>query len=162
MKYNEISTRKFKVIIEVKNKDSEKAKKDLIFALKSLDIKVLDILNVKESKTEKQFKALHLWFKLLADELNEKGFDQKKIIQVDIPWNEYSVKERLWRPTQIIMTGKKSTTRLDRNEIDPIYDVINRAIIERTKGKVTVPMFPEKHQMEQEAINYLKLKNLIN
>lgn len=154
MKIN--TTKHFLIKIEINNKNPEKAKKDLIKYLKAFDCKVLDIQNVKQSKTEKQFKALHLWFKLLADELNEKGFDQKKIIQVDIPWNEYSVKERLWRPTQMTMTGKKSTTRLNRNEIDPIYDVINRAIIERTKGKVEVPPFPKKHQMEQEAINNLK------
>ncbi len=139
--------------IEISNHNSEEAKKELIKYLKAFDCKVLEIADVKQSKTEKQFKALHLWFQLLADALNDAGFDQKKVINIDIPWSAYAVKEYLWRPTQIKMLGKKSTTRLTRNEIDPIFEVISKEIGLRCSG-LYVP-FPSKEGLE--AIEIAKL-----
>lgn len=103
----------------------------------------------KEQRTGKQNNALHLYFTLLADEMNSAGYDMKKVIrqEVDIPWNTYSVKEYLWRPVQEAQLGKKSTTKLTKDEIDKIYDTVNRVIGERTG--IHVP-FPSIEALEQD------------
>lgn len=95
----------------------------------------------KDLRTAKQNNALHLYFTLLAQALNEAGYDMKKTIrnEIDIPWNPYSVKEYLWRPVQEAQLGKRSTTKLKKQEIDQIYDTINRAIGERTGVHVEFP-----------------------
>ena len=95
----------------------------------------------KKQRTLKQNNALHLYFTLLADEMNTAGYDMKKVIrqEVDIPWNLYSIKEYLWRPVQEAQLGKKSTTKLTKDEIDKIYDTVNRVIGERTGIHVPFP-----------------------
>lgn len=94
-----------------------------------------------KTRTSNQNNSLHLWFRLLADELNSGGFDMRTLIrdEIDIPWNEYSVKEYLWRPVQIAQLGKKSTTKLTTDEIDKVYETINRAVGERTGIHVPFP-----------------------
>lgn len=95
----------------------------------------------QNTRTLKQNSSLHLYFTLLADELNSAGYDMKKTIrqEVDIPWNAYSIKEYLWRPLQEAQLGKKSTTELTTTEIDQIYDTLNRVIGERTGVSVAFP-----------------------
>jgi hypothetical protein len=92
-------------------------------------------------RTIRQNSALHLWFKQVADTLNESGMDMRVFIsqEIDIPWTPQTVKDHIWRPTQKLMTGKPSTTRLKKREIDLIYDVINKAIGERTGQHVPFP-----------------------
>jgi hypothetical protein len=98
-----------------------------------------------EKRTPKQNDSLHLFFTQLADELNEKGFDMRAVIrpEVEISWTPYTVKTHLWKPLQEALFGKKSTTELKKTkEIDLVYDNLNRAITERTKGEVQLPPFP--------------------
>jgi hypothetical protein len=91
-------------------------------------------------RTLKQNSALHLYFTLLADELNDAGFDMRKTLQVDIPWSPLTVKEYLWRPLQEAYLLKRSTTELDKQkEIDAVYDILNRVIGERTGIFVEFP-----------------------
>jgi hypothetical protein len=81
--------------------------------------------------TRQQQKALHLFFRLLADKLNEAGLDQRKVLKpsISIPWTPYSTKEFLWRPIQKAMTGKYSTTTLNKqDEINHIHEVLMREL----------------------------------
>ena len=73
-------------------------------------------------RTTQQNKALHLYFRLLAESLNEAGLDMKKVLKptIDISWNERNVKEYLWRPIQNAQVIKKSTTELNSDEVDKI------------------------------------------
>ena len=104
----------------------------------------------KEQRTGKQNNSLHLWFEQMATELNDSGYDMKKVIrqEIDIPWTAYTFKEFIWRPVQEAQLGKKSTTQLKTHEIDQIYDTVNRVIGVRTG--VYVP-FPSVESLE---INY--------
>lgn len=93
------------------------------------------------TRTPKQNSALHLYFTLLADELNAAGLDMRHVIrdEVDIPWSAYTVKNHLWRPIQESQLGKESTTKLTTKEIDLIYDTLNRVIGERVGIHVPFP-----------------------
>jgi len=97
-----------------------------------------------EKRTLQQNKALHLWYKQLAETLNNSGFDMKSVIKdVDIPWSAYTVKEHLFRPTMKTMLGKDSTTELETHEIDQIFGVISKVIGERTGIFIPFPSIEE-------------------
>lgn len=91
---------------------------------------ILEIELEKEKRTLKQNDSLHLYYTHLAQELNNAGYTVKKVMEikkVDIDWNEKLIKELLWRPIQEAITGKKSTTDLNKiSEIDIVYDHLNR------------------------------------
>lgn len=100
----------------------------------------VDITNVKK-RSDRQNRALHLWFEQLSEALNDAGYDVRSVIrkEVPIPWTAYNVKELLWRPVQEKMLGEKSTTKLRAQDIDRIYDVLNRALGERKGIYVEFP-----------------------
>lgn len=70
---------------------------------------------------------------MLADALNNAGYDMKKTLKhdVEIPWNKDMVKEFIWKPVMKAMEGIDSTTEM--NTIDPseIYEVVNRHMAEK-------------------------------
>jgi len=54
---------------------------------------------------------------------------------------EENIKEMIWKPIQHSLFGKKSTTELLRSEeIDKIYDVINKHLAENFL--IEIPPFP--------------------
>jgi len=95
----------------------------------------------KKTRTALQNRSIHMYFKLLAYELNEAGFDVMKTMRHDvpIPWNEHLIKELIWRKVQKVMTDKRSTTKLDTGEISQIYETINRLLAQTTGVSVPFP-----------------------
>lgn len=79
-------------------------------------------------RTNQQNKALHTFFELVAEALNEAGLDMRKTLkpEIEIPWSKETVKEFLWRPVQKMQLDKKSTMELTTKDIDVIYDTLNR------------------------------------
>lgn len=93
-----------------------------------------------EKLTEQQRRALHLWFTQLAQILNKRGEDMRKVMSYPIKPTKESVKEMIFKPILLAMYGKKSTTQLAKQkEIDEIYDVICKAFGEMG---IEVPLFP--------------------
>lgn len=92
-------------------------------------------------RTSQQNRSLHLYFTLLAEELNQAGYDMKRTLKpgVDIPWTPDNVKEFLWKPVQHAYLDKESTTELTSAEIDKVYDVLNRHLGETTGVTVEFP-----------------------
>lgn len=95
------------------------------------------------TRSDQQNRALHLWCEQLATALNDAGFDMVILLQAlskktEVPWTKTSVKERLWKPVQIAMTEKKSTTEPRRAEYPEIYEALTR-IIANTAPGVHVP-----------------------
>ena len=101
------------------------------------------MVEILQTITPKQMDSLHLWFDLLAKDLNcaglyiEMTFLGKNIL---VPWSKDEVKKRIWFEPMKTMTGKTSTTKLDRAEVGQIYDVLN-VFFGETYG-IHVP-FPE-------------------
>lgn len=82
-----------------------------------------------KQRTSSQNSALHKGFELIAKALNEAGLDMRVVLkpEIEIPWTKSSVKEHIWRPVQILMLSKQSTTQLAKlNEIEDIWDVVMR------------------------------------
>lgn len=95
-------------------------------------------------RTYRQNRALHLWLRMIAEELNSGGYNVNVVMKqrMEIDWTPELVKELLWRPTQKIILGKKSTTSLKKTEdIDKIYDHLNRHLGEKFGVYVGWPHF---------------------
>lgn len=87
----------------------------------------------KKRRTITQNAAMHLYFRQLAEALNDAGLDQRKMLKqsVEMPWSEHSVKEFLWRPIQQAVISKDSTARLNTKEVSMVYDVLNRHLAQK-------------------------------
>lgn len=84
----------------------------------------------EKQRTTKQNRALHLYFKHLANELNDAGLDMRKTLKpsIDIPWSAKTIKEYIWRPIMKAQLGKESTTEMTTKDIDRVLQTINRYI----------------------------------
>ena len=82
----------------------------------------------EKQRTSQQNKALHKYFQLVADALNDAGLDIRKVYKpdVEIPWTGGTVKEYLWKTVQRHMLDKEHTADLETKEVDAVYDVVNR------------------------------------
>jgi hypothetical protein len=92
-------------------------------------------------RTNRQSRALHLYFQLLSDELNNAGYDVKKTLEhsVSIPWSPVRIKELIFRPIMEAQLGKTSTTELSTKDIDLLYDTLNRYLGENFGIHVPLP-----------------------
>lgn len=104
-----------------------------------------------KTRTIKQNKALHKYFELLADELNNAGLDMRMVLKpsVAIPWTPENIKEFIWKPIQNAQLKKESTTQLTTKEIDLVFDTINRHIGEKFEIHVPFPTLKEDMFMAQ-------------
>ncbi len=128
---------KIELLVDANEWNEEKIKR----SLEVLNFQVTKVTKTQNRRTNKQNKALHLYFTHLAEALNDAGYDMRKTIKdsIDIPWTPETIKENLWRPVQKAYLQKDSTTKLDTIEIDKVYDVLNKAIGERTGVHVPFP-----------------------
>ena len=91
-------------------------------------------LSTWKQRTRRQNGALHLFFQQLAESLNNAGLDQKKVLkpEVSIDWSMEDVKEKLWRPFQIAIIRKESTTDLESiGDIEKIHKTLMRELGEK-------------------------------
>ncbi len=114
--------------------------------------KEIKISPYRKTRSSLQNRALHLFFRFIADELNEftsftyEGLTQK----FEIPYTESIVKDYIWRPLQVALFGKTSTTKLTTQDINTMIDVFNKYFSE--KG-ITI-VFPSWENYSRLAENY--------
>jgi hypothetical protein len=110
-----------------------------------------------QPRSNQQNKAIHVLFRNISDVLNEDGLDVEKVLSkktMAINWTDEMVKELLWRPAQMTMFGKKSTTELTTAQIDQVFAVIHRFL---TKLKVEVE-FPSIETLINQERGWIKKK----
>jgi hypothetical protein len=99
--------------------------------------------STQEKLTRQQQKALHLYFRQVADELNKQGEGMQLIMSkfvLDAKPTDKLIKELLWKPLQFAMIGKESTTELlKREEIDKIYETLNKFLGENFGISIPFP-----------------------
>lgn len=88
---------------------------------------------MSDKRTIQQNRSLHKFCELLAIALNDAGLDMKKTLkeEIEIPWTKESVKEHLWKPIQVVMVDKESTTEMDTVEPSIIYETLNRHLSQK-------------------------------
>ena len=100
------------------------------------------------SYTPTQRAALHKYFELLAEVLNDAGFDQTIFFKeyakpgITAPWTKDSIKAVFYKPTLEAMTGKLSTEEMNTKEPSDICLIIGKSLSERLG--VTPPPFPSR------------------
>lgn len=98
------------------------------------------------TRTLSQNSSLHVYFDLLAKELNDAGYTVQIVMKqkVDLDWDKEKVKELLWRPAQKAILRKHSTTALGKfSEIDLVYEHLNRHIGEKFGIHIPWPVKPD-------------------
>jgi len=96
-----------------------------------------------------QNRALRKYFRMVSDTLNEAGMERKVLTsfgEMEIPWTMESVEE-LWKVAQAYMYHTESLRELEPNQVDPIYDVLNR-FISSSRG-IHIP-FPNQESLQNE------------
>lgn len=112
----------------------EKFIDDVSEAIEAGDIALtLDIISDNDY-TKKQRGALHVWCKLMAEALNDAGFEMQVTILsrskeetiIEIPWDGPTFKKIWYKQTLVKMTGLKSTE--DQKTVTPgeVYNVLAR------------------------------------
>lgn len=104
---------------------------------------VADVKGERSKRTTLQNRALHKFCSMLSEALNAAGWDMKRTLtkQAEIPWSAETVKDFLWRPIQVAMLDKESTTKLETAEVSQVYETLNR----HTSSKLGVSVeFPNR------------------
>ncbi|MEE9223087.1 MAG: hypothetical protein V3V40_06480 [Nitrosomonadaceae bacterium] len=87
-------------------------------------------MSTGKQRTKRQNAALHVYFTLLAEALNDAGYDLRRFFElrpkIDIPWDDRLVKKELWKPLQEVVLEKESTAEADTCEYTKVYEVLNR------------------------------------
>lgn len=98
-------------------------------------------------RTNQQNRALHLWFKLLAHDMEAQGLDMKLVLRPEIPITPTPelVKNHIWRPVQIAKFDKYSTADITTDELQKTYKDVDTFFL--TKHKLNLP-FPSKENLE--------------
>ena len=109
-------------------------------SLEGAEVEV-EIKKIKKTRSSQQNKSLHLWFTLLAEALNDAGYDMKSLIRegIKIPCTDYYLKKEIFKPTILQMYGKESTSQLTTKEITEVYEFVDKVIAERTGVHVDWP-----------------------
>ncbi len=81
-------------------------------------------------RSDRQSRAIHVYFEEVARELNDRGIDMRVLVKnLQVAHTKDSVKG-IWKAIGEAKYGKKSTTQLTSREIDEVYDEFNRLLSE--------------------------------
>jgi hypothetical protein len=102
----------------------------------SVENKPLSVRIARETgvRTPDQNRALHKYFSLLAETLNDAGLTVQGVLKqkMELNWTPFMIKELLWRDAQKRLFGKESTKDLDKvSEINEVYEHLTRHLGEK-------------------------------
>ncbi len=101
-----------------------------------------------DNRTVQQNRAIHLYCKQVAEALNENDLPVVAVLKPEINFSMLTVKEQLYKPILAALRGKESTTQINTNEMNDVYDVMNKALSEKHGLHIAFPSV-ESMLMEQ-------------
>jgi len=122
-------------------------REDALYKIKNLpDNYVVAIEKKTKQRTGQQNKALHLYCELLAETMNDAGYDQRLVMPKMkegflVPWTQESVKRVMWHSIQKTMFDEESTKKLTTEQVSDVYRVIDKWTSENLN--ISLP-FPER------------------
>lgn len=97
--------------------------------------RLIELKDIKNTRTNQQNRALHLFFDFISEELNNLGMEFKYIglstPEISLMYTPDLVKNMVWRPIQIALFDVVSTTDLDTEQMNQIIDVITKFLGDR-------------------------------
>jgi len=101
------------------------------------------VYEVIEKRTDKrtivQNRSLHLYCKQVAEALNNRDLGVTAVLKPELKFSMLTVKEQLWKPILAALRGKESTTQMGTQEINDVYDVMNKALSQKFSIHVPFP-----------------------
>ena len=97
----------------------------------------------KRIRSKVQNNSIHKWLDDNAKLMKKEGITIKQLIQIILTTSfemyptKDNLKEIIWRPIQIAMFSKVSTTELNTDEIDPILEVFIKNVGQATGHEFT-------------------------
>lgn len=102
--------------------------------------KVYEVVEKRlDKRTVQQNRALHLYCKQVAEALNNAGLTVTMVLKPEIQFSMITVKEQMLKPILTALRGKESTTQTTTQEINDVYDVMNKALSEKFGVNVPFP-----------------------
>lgn len=115
------------MIYNLSNKTELKDFENEIRHFKALN-KTVELDSVKYKRTNQQNRALHKFFSMISECLNEIGeefvYKGLKGQEMALSYTPKIVKDFFWRPIQLTLFGFDSTTKLKSEEMNRIIDII--------------------------------------
>jgi len=96
-----------------------------------------------DNRTIQQNRALHLYCKQIADELNKKNIGVTAVLKPEVSFSMITVKEQLYKPILAALRGKNSTRQMNSKEMNEVYDVMNKVLGERFGIHIPFPSVDE-------------------
>ena len=111
-----------------------------------------------KQRTTTQNSAMHVYFQLVADALNEGGHDMIRVVMlrrmgqmteeerlwlselmlgIEIPWDSDMVKREIWCKIMTAQTDKTRTRDMDTSEVDQVYQVMAKYLA--SKWAIDIP-----------------------
>ena len=103
-------------------------------------------MSATDPKTDKQRRAVHRGFGLWAEQLNEAGYDQKRLIEelaLEIPNTKESIKEIYRTIMTALYPDITSTEKLSRSELQQVWETMDREISRHTGVHVEFPHYDD-------------------
>ena len=101
-------------------------------------MKKITLKSLSDNRTAQQNRALHKFFMLVSDQLNELGleftYDGLIVESISTMYTPNIVKEFIWRPIQIALFDIQSTKYLDTAKMNKIIDVIIKYFADKGLG----------------------------
>jgi len=94
-------------------------------------------------RTSKQRNAMEVYFRLVAEDMAARGMDMRMVCTLPITPTQANIKENIWKPVMKAVTGKISTTELERDEVSEVYMHMAKALAEKFQCIIA---FPEKRR----------------
>lgn len=115
------------MIFNYLNKEDRKKGSDYNFKL--LESKsIVEIRKINKSRSSLQNRALHKFFSIISNQLNEIGQEFGHLdFKDDLVYTKHTgiiIKEFIWRPIQKAMFNIESTKDINTNQINDITDVL--------------------------------------
>lgn len=121
----------------------------LIEFMKTVKVEDYDV----KTRTGKQNNSIHKYLSLMAEALDREGHTMQDVVKAikraEIRPTMLALKEIVWKPLQNILLGKESTTKLEKSEVDKVYEPVN-AFFGR-EFHIHIP-FPHEEKKEVSAI----------
>lgn len=108
----------------------------------------------EKKRTERQSRALHTYFTLVARELSNQGQTMQDVVEkmtvVQIWPTKHVVKEMIFRPIMYAMTGQISTKKITTKELQAIYETMAQFL--STNFGISLP-FPSQEDLREKIKN---------
>jgi len=109
-------------LIPYSEEDREKVDKFADGAVYVVDIKNMDIRSIAQNR------LIHQVCKNISDELQKQNISLNSVIKHDTPCSMLAVKELMFKSVVLSLYGKDSTTKLNKDELNLVFDTLIMAL----------------------------------